>query len=197
MSAIDKVLANPKATQKQIVNAMDKLNAATDKYANSLLNKIDTQSGSNPPDTSGPIENSGFSYGGNLTATPAAPQPDPIVTLPVKTATPDIVLFDEPFAALDAQTRLLMQELVCDLQRQGVCGTMVFVTHAIDEALIVADRIIVMSARPGRIIADVTPQLPDVPIAQKRALPAFTQAFAEIWAQIRNEVELQMHEEVR
>jgi NitT/TauT family transport system ATP-binding protein len=110
---------------------------------------------------------------------------------------PDIVLFDEPFAALDAQTRLLMQELVCDLQRQGVCGTMVFVTHAIDEALIVADRIIVMSARPGRIIADVTPQLPDVPIAQKRALPAFTQAFADIWAQIRSEVELQMHEEVR
>ena len=100
---------------------------------------------------------------------------------------PDIVLFDEPFAALDAQTRLLMQELVCDLQRQGVCGTMV----------IVADRIIVMSARPGRIIADVTPQLPDVPIAQKRALPAFTQAFADIWAQIRSEVELQMHEEVR
>jgi NitT/TauT family transport system ATP-binding protein len=110
---------------------------------------------------------------------------------------PDIVLFDEPFAALDAQTRLLMQELVCDLQRQGVCGTMVFVTHAIDEALIVAERIIVMSARPGRIIADVSPHLPDVPIAQKRALPAFTQAFADIWAQIRSEVELQMHEEVR
>ncbi len=110
---------------------------------------------------------------------------------------PDIVLFDEPFAALDAQTRLLMQELVCDLQRQGVCGTMVFVTHAIDEALIVADRIIVMSARPGRIIADITPQLPDVPIAEKRALPAFNQAFADIWAQIRSEVELQMHEGVR
>jgi NitT/TauT family transport system ATP-binding protein len=90
-----------------------------------------------------------------------------------------------------------MQELVCDLQRQGMCGTMLFVTHAIDEALIVAERIIVMSARPGRIIADVTPHLPDVPIAEKRALPAFTQAFADIWAQIRSEVERQMHEEVR
>ncbi len=109
---------------------------------------------------------------------------------------PDIVLFDEPFAALDAQTRLIMQELVCDLRRQGVCGTMLFVTHAIDEALIVADRIIVMSARPGRIIADLTPQLADVPSADKRALPAFNQAFADIWAQIRQEVDVQMHEGV-
>jgi NitT/TauT family transport system ATP-binding protein len=109
---------------------------------------------------------------------------------------PDIMLFDEPFAALDAQTRLIMQELVCDLRRQGVCGTMLFVTHAIDEALIVADRIIVMSARPGRIIADLTPQLADVPSADKRALPAFNQAFADIWAQIRQEVDVQMHEGV-
>lgn len=109
---------------------------------------------------------------------------------------PDIVLFDEPFAALDAQTRLIMQELVCDLRRQGVCGTMLFVTHAIDEALIVADRVVVLSARPGRIIADITPNLPDVPIADKRGLPAFNEAFGDIWAQIRREVDVQMHEGV-
>jgi NitT/TauT family transport system ATP-binding protein len=106
------------------------------------------------------------------------------------------VLFDEPFAALDAQTRLLMQELVCDLRRQGACGTMVFVTHAIDEALIVAERIVVLSARPGRVIADVTPDLPDVAIDTKRALPAFQTAFADIWGQIRQQVALQMQEGV-
>jgi NitT/TauT family transport system ATP-binding protein len=109
---------------------------------------------------------------------------------------PDIVLFDEPFAALDAQTRLLMQELVCDLRRQGACGTMVFVTHAIDEALIVAERIVVLSARPGRVIADVTPGLPDVAIDTKRTLPAFQQAFGDIWGQIRQQVAVQMQEGV-
>jgi len=115
MSAIDKVLANPKATQKQIVNAMDKLNAATDKYANSLLNTIDKQSSSGPtsvPDTFVPTENSGFSYGGNLTATPPAPTPEPIVvTVPVKTATPDIVLFDDSALPIEVMTDLIFENI--------------------------------------------------------------------------------------
>jgi hypothetical protein len=117
MSAMDKVLANPKATQKQIIKAMDKLNAATDKYANSWLTKIDNQSGSgptSPPDTSGPRESSGFSYGGNLTATPPAPASAPeltIATTPVKTATPDIVLFDDNALPIEVMSDLIFENI--------------------------------------------------------------------------------------
>jgi hypothetical protein len=68
MANMDRVLANPKATQKQIVAASERLNSATSKYANSLLNTIDNGLVSNPPDTSGPTEGSGFSYNSNLTA---------------------------------------------------------------------------------------------------------------------------------
>jgi hypothetical protein len=115
MSAIDKVLANPKATQKQIVKAMDKLNAATDKYANSLLTKIDNQSGSGPtsvPDTFVPTEQTTIFSGSNLTATPPAPKPEPIViTPPVKTATPDIVLFDDSALPIEVITDLIFENI--------------------------------------------------------------------------------------
>lgn len=67
---------------------------------------------------------------------------------------PQVILLDEPFAALDALTRLQMQDLVND-----VCGsigsTVVMVTHDIDEALHLADRIVVMSARPGSIVEEI------------------------------------------
>jgi hypothetical protein len=115
MSAMDKVLANPKATQKQIVKAMDKLNAATDKYANSLLTKIDNQSGSGPtsvPDTFVPTEQTTIFSGSNLTATPPAPNAEPIViTPPVKTATPDIVLFDESIVPIEVMTDLIFEDI--------------------------------------------------------------------------------------
>ena len=110
---------------------------------------------------------------------------------------PDLLLLDEPFAALDAQTRLLMQELLADLRRQGVCRSLLFVTHAIDEALLVGDRVVVLSARPGRIIADMTPAFDrSASLDTIRAEPAFTQAFQDIWQLIRTEVATQMHEGV-
>ena len=110
---------------------------------------------------------------------------------------PDVLLLDEPFAALDAQTRVLMQELLVDLRRQGLCRSMLLVTHAIDEALLVGDRVVVLSARPGRIIADVTPELAHgQSFDEIRAQPAFMQAFTTIWQLIRGEVEAQLREEV-
>jgi hypothetical protein len=118
MAAIDKVLANPKATQKQIVNAMDKLNAATDKYANSLLNNIGTSSnaGSPPPyvpDTFIPTEQPIVFSGSNLMATPPSPEPEPIIVqpVPVKTATPDIVLFDDSALPIEVMSDLIFEDI--------------------------------------------------------------------------------------
>ena len=72
---------------------------------------------------------------------------------------PDFILMDEPFAALDFQTRILMQQFLLEVWA-GFKSTILFVTHQIDEAVALADRVVVMSAAPGRVLEEVTIDLP-------------------------------------
>jgi NitT/TauT family transport system ATP-binding protein len=92
---------------------------------------------------------------------------------------PRILLMDEPFGALDAQTREEMQELLLLLcQRQGT--TVLFVTHDVEEALILSDRVLIMQAHPGKIIADVPVPLPRPRNLELRADPTFIQLRARV-----------------
>ncbi len=101
---------------------------------------------------------------------------------------PEVLLMDEPFGALDAQTRLVLQEALLDLWN-ATGNTILFVTHSIDEALTLADRVLVMSARPGRIIGDETVDIPRPrEIVALRSDPRFGDLFARIWSLLRDEV---------
>ena len=86
-------------------------------------------------------------------------------------ARPDVLLMDEPFGALDAQTRLSMQELLLRVW-EARRTTVLFVTHDIDEALVLSDRILVMSAAPGRIVDEI-----EVTSARPRSIEALDDTF--------------------
>ncbi|GAB3628230.1 Taurine import ATP-binding protein TauB [Pandoraea terrae] len=102
---------------------------------------------------------------------------------------PDIVLMDEPFSALDIQTRQLMENELLDLwaaKRKAV----LFITHDLDEAIALSDRVIVLSAGPGtRPIGEFRIDLPRPrDVAEIRSHPRFTELHAQIWDVLREEV---------
>jgi len=100
-------------------------------------------------------------------------------------ASPDVLLMDEPFAAVDAQVREVLQEDLLRLRDQ-LRQTIVFITHSIDEAITLGDRIVVMAARPGRIASEFSVQI-DRPrtIAQVRRHPEYEGLREQIWADLR------------
>jgi NitT/TauT family transport system ATP-binding protein len=97
---------------------------------------------------------------------------------------PDILLMDEPFGALDAQTRVLLQEELARIVAQAK-RTVVFVTHSIEEAVFLADRVVVMSAHPGRIRDIYQVGLPRPRSEQTRTLARFVNMTRELWEALK------------
>jgi len=100
---------------------------------------------------------------------------------------PRMLLMDEPFGALDHQTRELMQELLLGIW-EAEKKTVLFVTHDIDEAVFMGSRVVVMSARPGRIKLNRAVPLPHPRHYSVKTSPAFTELKAELTEQVRVEV---------
>jgi ABC-type nitrate/sulfonate/bicarbonate transport system ATPase subunit len=101
---------------------------------------------------------------------------------------PRMLLMDEPFGALDHQTREQMQELLLGIW-EGQRKTVMFVTHDIDEAVFMGNRVVVMSARPGRIKLDLPINLPYPRHYSMKTTPAFAALKAELTEQVRVEVQ--------
>lgn len=101
---------------------------------------------------------------------------------------PAILLLDEPFGSLDEQTRVLLQQELLKIW-EGTQKTAMFITHSIDEALGLGDRVLVMTARPGRVKAVLDIDLPrprDLTVI--RSQPRFLDLFHTIWFSLREEV---------
>ncbi len=100
---------------------------------------------------------------------------------------PEVLLMDEPFAALDAQTRDLMQAELLQIWEQSR-KTVLFVTHSIEEAAYLSDRVIVMSARPGRTKGVIPVRLPRPRDYEMRLSPAFNELKLKIWNALKEEL---------
>jgi NitT/TauT family transport system ATP-binding protein len=104
---------------------------------------------------------------------------------------PAVLLMDEPFAALDAQTREMMQSELLDIWSQ-TNKTVLFITHQISEAIYLSDRVIVMSARPGRIIADMKIDIPRPRSLAVKRTEKFLKYEDEVWALIESQARATM-----
>jgi ABC-type nitrate/sulfonate/bicarbonate transport system ATPase subunit len=92
---------------------------------------------------------------------------------------PKIILMDEPFGALDPVTRLNMQDLLVQLWHEHE-ATVFFITHSVEEAVYLGDRIYILSPAPGRLLREIELPPPDRPAREMQREPAFTEAVFEI-----------------
>ncbi|NKB21035.1 MAG: ATP-binding cassette domain-containing protein [Alphaproteobacteria bacterium] len=104
---------------------------------------------------------------------------------------PKVILLDEPFGPLDAQTRLQLQDLLLELWQERAGTTVIFITHELTEAIALADRVVVMSARPGRV-SEVVPV--DIPrprdIFSIQSEPSFRSIYDRIWEHLGEETKV-------
>jgi NitT/TauT family transport system ATP-binding protein len=100
---------------------------------------------------------------------------------------PDLLLMDEPFAALDAQTREILQNQLLKIWDQRRT-TVVFVTHGLEEAVFLADRVVVMTARPGQIKQIIDIDLPRPRSEDIRATVEFAINKEKVWSVLKEEV---------
>ncbi|MFC6714238.1 ABC transporter ATP-binding protein [Branchiibius cervicis] len=101
---------------------------------------------------------------------------------------PSILLMDEPFSALDVQTRALMQTELLDLWSQSR-SAVIFVTHDLEEAIALADRVVVMTASPATVKDDFTVEIPRPRnVEELRMDPQFVQTYSKIWESLSSEV---------
>jgi NitT/TauT family transport system ATP-binding protein len=108
---------------------------------------------------------------------------------------PEILLMDEPFAALDEQNKFILQEELLSIWSE-TGKTVLFITHSIDEALLLSDRILLMSSQPGKIIQEI---IVDMPRPRKmediREDPVMAGQFIEIWKHLQEEVQRSRRED--
>jgi NitT/TauT family transport system ATP-binding protein len=103
-------------------------------------------------------------------------------------ADPDIVLMDEPFSALDVQTRNLMENELLAIWQESR-KTVLFITHDLEEAIALSDRVVVMTASPGRIKAEYPIPLPRPrSVTEIRFRPEFVRLYETVWGDLRDEV---------
>lgn len=108
---------------------------------------------------------------------------------------PEILLMDEPFAALDEQNKFILQEELLSIWAE-TGKTVLFITHSIDEALLLSDRILLMSSQPGRIIQEIHVDMPRPrKMEDIRENPIMAAQFVKIWHHLQEEVQRSRHEE--
>jgi NitT/TauT family transport system ATP-binding protein len=110
------------------------------------------------------------------------------------TTDPDIILMDEPFSAVDEQTRELLQHELLELWAK-TGKTIIFVTHSIDEAVYMSDRVIVMGARPGRIVETIDIDLPRPRDDGTRALEEFGRIRTDAWQILKTGIRMATEQE--